>query len=703
MIGPIETFQMEAREHLATLESALLELETEPSNNELIDQAFRSMHTIKGAGGMFGYQELTDFTHHLETALDKVRNDEVAITGELIGVMLDAGDHISTLLDNPKFDAHQKIASEQLLERLYALVPEDDPRESLATQASSVTETADITPQKVFRIRFTPDAHTFANGFDVVPILRELHSFGECFVSTKLTSLPDFSKFNPEQCYLSWDLTLVTMESKSTIEDTFMFVADDWQHTVEEIDLSDSDADADLLGELLVARGLINKAQLDAALREKPEIGEIFMRRGLVNESEVEAALVEQKVTRELKKRTTGAKQVDATIRVPAARLDSLMNLVGELVIVQARLNQVAFHEQSEDIIAIAEELDLLTTQMRDQTFSIRMLPIGTTFGRFRRLVRDLSRELGKQISLVTEGAETELDKMVIDKLADPLVHLIRNSIDHGIEQAEERQAAGKPKEGTIRLIAQHAGSQVVIRIIDDGRGLNTQRIQEKAIERQLIPANHSLTQNEIHMLIFEAGFSTAEQVSDISGRGVGMDVVKRSIEELGGKLSLHSTEGEGTELTIQLPMTMAIIEGLMVEVGDEHYVLPLSCVEECIEMQGADMTAISQKRLVEVRGEQIPFLYLREWFDVKGQRPAIEQVVITRLGSERFGFCVDEVIGQYQTVIKRLGKLYEGVAGFSGATILGDGNVAMILDPQALMDTAASFKSAPSSTTKTH
>jgi two-component system chemotaxis sensor kinase CheA len=686
MIGTIDIFQTEAREHLAALESALLELETSPTEIELIDQAFRAMHTIKGAGGMFGFADLTEFTHHLETAFDQVRSGILQINQELISVMLDAGDHIGTLLDHTSFNVHQKITSELLLKRLYEIVPDH----AAQTKPSDLNEKSNPSlPNElalsVFRIMFTPDEATFRNGFDVIPILRELASLGNCIVTTKIIQLPSFLELNPESCYLAWDVSLVTEQDKNAIEDTFMFVFDDWQIRIEKVDLSDHDDNSDLIGELLVSRGLISTNQLKEALTKHRELGEILCNDGLVSGDDIEAALVEQKVTRQLKGKKA-KHTLDANIRVPATRLDSLMNLVGELVIVQARLNQIAHIHQSEDIIAISEELDLLTTQMREQTFSIRMLPIGTTFGRFRRLVRDLSKDLSKQIRLVTEGAETELDKMVIDKLADPLVHLIRNSIDHGIETPNVRQVNGKPPQGTITLIAEHADSNVVIRIIDDGIGLDVASIKQKAIESGLISKDEQLSDSEIHMLIFEAGFSTANQVSDISGRGVGMDVVRRSISDLGGKITIDSTMGKGTTFTIRLPMTLAIIEGLMIKIGIEHYVLPLSAVEECIEMASAGQST-TKKRLVTVRGEQIPYLSLREWFLVEGVRPEIEQIVITRIGDGHFGFCVDEVIGQYQTVIKRLGKLYEGEVGFSGATILGDGSVAMILDPQAIMD----------------
>ncbi len=426
--------------------------------------------------------------------------------------------------------------------------------------------------------------------------------------------------------------------------------------------------------------------EVDQVLTAKSKTGELLVESGLVSQADIDIALAEQKVLREAKERK-GRDSSDAIVRVPAARLDALMNLVGELVIVQARMDQLAQSLDDDEMMSISEDLDRLTIDLRDNTFSIRMLPIGTTFGRFRRLVRDLSRDLGKEIRLETEGADTELDKMVLDRLGDPLVHLIRNSIDHGIENPDIREAAGKDRTGTIHLSAQHAESHVVILIKDDGAGLNTEVIREKALDRGLITGSSELTADEVNNLIFEAGFSTAEKVSDVSGRGVGMDVVKRSIHDLGGQVSLQSEHGKGSTIKIILPMTLAIIEGLMVSVAGERYVLPLSAVEECVELHEDLDNQSSGKRLIEIRGELVPYMRLREWFEVPGKIPSIEQIVVTRMGDRRFGFSVDEVIGQYQTVIKRLGKVYEGTKGLAGATILGDGSVAMILDTASLIE----------------
>ncbi|MCP5416499.1 MAG: chemotaxis protein CheA [Chromatiaceae bacterium] len=684
MSDPLNTFRTEAEEHLCTLESSLLEMEEKPNDADLVAACFRAMHTIKGAGGMFGFDDLSAFTHHLETAFDKVRNGQYPVTPELVSVMLDAKDHIAGMLRHPQQSPVQALVGQSLLTRLNKIIPVDAIALEKAAASQKVERKHNI--ETAFRIRFTPCSSALTDGFDVVPILRELRSLGSCYVTTLAAELPELRELDPESCRLSWDIILITEQSLDTLKDTFIFVADDWQVNIEKVDSDLSDVEHfDYIGEILVERGLITVDQVNNILETKPKTGELLRDSGLVSESDIVAALSEQKALRDAKERKSEAQ--DTTVRVPASRLDKLMNLVGELVIVQARMNQLANSREDEEMMSVTEDLDRLTVELRDNTFSIRMLPIGTTFGRFRRLVRDLSRELGKKIRLETEGAETELDKMVIDRLGNPMVHLIRNSIDHGIELPDIRAAAGKDRTGTIHLSAEHAESHVVIHIRDDGAGLDTTRIRTMAIERGLIGSEQKLSDEEINNLIFEPGFSTAQEVTDISGRGVGMDVVRRSIQDLGGQVTLYSAPGRGSEIKITLPMTLAIMEGLMVAVADERYVLPLRAVEECVEMQQGERGGqTSSKRLVEIRGELVPYMRLREWFGVEGEVPQIEQVVVTRVGTDRFGFSVDEVIGQYQTVIKRLGKFYEGTVGFAGATILGDGNVAMILDTTGLI-----------------
>ncbi len=685
-----DTFREEADELLIDLEAAMLELEETPDDTECVDRAFRAMHTIKGSGSMFGFDKLAGFTHHLENAFDLVRSGQLKVTKELISISLDSGDHIRAMLEdiNPPADVEQESAS--LLQRLAELIPvQTETQHSLSatpiqSNPTELPDSADCT----YRIRLKPCADTFASGMDPLPVIRELNTLGPCHTTVLESDVPRFDQLDAEESYLAWDLVLSSDKGRNTINDVFIFVEDDWDINVEVIDggsdFAESEADMPI-GEILEIKGDASKQQVEAALAQRKKTGELLTENG-VSADKVASALKEQKVVRENKK--VRQQQAPESVKVPADKLDILMDLVGELVIAQARLNQSASEKHDGSLTAIAEDMERLTTDLRDNTLGLRMLPIGTTFARFRRLVRDLSNELGKQIKLVTVGAETELDKTVIDKLADPLVHLIRNSIDHGIEMPEQRIAAGKEETGTVHLSAVHSESHVVIKIKDDGAGLNTQAIREKAIERGIIQPDDTPTAQDLYDLIFDAGFSTAKKVSNISGRGVGMDVVKRSIESLRGSVWINSEPGKGSTVTVKLPLTLAIIEGLLVQVEAERYVLPLSIVEECVEITAKEVKQKKGGQLLEVRGELVPYLRLRDCFGhhKEDNIPQIEQVVVARVGEKRFGFAVDEVIGQHQTVIKALGKMYEGTVGLSGATILGDGAVALILDVAGLV-----------------
>ncbi len=696
-----DTFREEADELLVDLEAAMLELEETPDDLDCVNRAFRAMHTIKGSGSMFGFNKLASFTHHLENAFDLVRSGELPITKELISISLDSGDHIRAMLVDVDPPPEVEQGGVSLLDRLQKLVPTKQDENTVAadtsTTISAATDSTEIAVDTTYRIRLKPSVDTFASGMDPLPVIREISALGPCHITSLVDDLDDINQLDPEECHLAWDLVLTTDQSKNAIKDVFIFVEDDWEINIDVIDSNNDcgEFDADLpLGEILVEKGDVSKAQIDKVLSQKKKTGEILVENGLAKEK-VSSALTEQKVLRDRKK--TQRATVSESVKVPAEKLDLLMDLVGELVIAQARLNESAADKADNNLTMIAEDMERLTTDLRDNTLGLRMLPIGTTFARFRRLVRDLSNDLNKKIELVTVGAETELDKTVIDKLADPLVHLIRNSIDHGIEMPEQRLAAGKAEKGTVHLSAEHRESHVIIKIKDDGAGLNADVIREKAIERGMIQAGDTASDQDLYNMIFEAGFSTAKKVSNISGRGVGMDVVKRSIESLHGSVWINSEPGEGSTVTVKLPLTLAIIEGLLVRVEKERYVLPLAIVEECIEINASEIepsSGIKQRRgnqLLELRGELVPYLRLRECFghDQKNSEIQTEQIVVTRVGQMRFGFTVDEVIGQHQTVIKTLGKMYEGTVGLSGATIMGDGAVALILDAAGLIEWA--------------
>ncbi len=652
-------FLEEAKDLLADLEDSLLELERFPDDKELIARIFRDIHTIKGSGAMFGFDAVAAFTHEIETLYDKVRAGSVPVTPELINITLAAKDQIRELLRAPSDEVPPGF--KETIKQFTHLPGGGEP----ASTGESVT----------YRIRFKPNPHIFLTGTNPINLLNEISCLGDCHIVAHIESVPGLEEIDPEVCYTSWDVILTTERGMNAIKDVFIFVEDDSDITIEKVPLETADK---RIGEILLDRGDLTREALDLAVKDKKFIGEILVEKGLASSSMVESALVEQK---EIRKHSEKREESLSSVRVTAEKLDALVNLVGELVTVQARLTQTASSTKDAKISAIAEEVERLTGELRDTALNIRMLPIGSTFERFKRLVRDLSRGLKKEIGLTTEGAETELDKTVIEKLNDPLVHLIRNSIDHGIEPPHIRESLGKPRTGTILLSAAHSGANVMIQIRDDGKGLDKDAILSKAVEKGLVPANAELTEKELYDLIFYPGFSTATEVTNVLGRGMGTDVVKRAIEALRGSISMESKKGKGTTVTITLPLTLAIVEGLLVGIGDDRFVLPLSAVKECVELTREDVRKAHGKNVAYIRGEIIPYIRLRKEFDISGQGPEIEQIVITGSNGDLVGFVVDNVIGEHQTVIKNLGGIYKDVDAISGATILGDGTVALIID----------------------
>jgi two-component system chemotaxis sensor kinase CheA len=471
-------------------------------------------------------------------------------------------------------------------------------------------------------------------------------------------------------------MVLTTSAAREAISDVFIFVADSCELTIEPV----------------IERGA--EPALEITAGAKPEIT-VAPAAGQASIPDAVAAKPAEKKPPPWGRRASDTPDNASSIRVPAAKLDQFVDLVGELVTMQARLGEIAARHEDAEVATVSEEIERLTTALRESSISIRMLPIRATFERFRRLVHDLARDLHKEVELTMEGADTELDKSVIDELNDPLMHLIRNSMDHGIEPADRRLAAGKRPSATIHLSAQHSGASVLIRVADDGGGINAEAVRARAIEKGLAAADAQLSENEIFNFILAPGFSTAKQITDVSGRGVGMDVVRRKVEGLRGTIDITSKAGGGTTVTLRLPLTLAIIDGLLVRVGEAYFVLPLATTLECIELTRQDIEKANGKHVAYVRGEIIPYIRLREYFDIKTKQPEREQILVAETEDGHYGFVVDQVLGDHQTVIKNLGRFYRHVELISGATILGNGSVALILDPhrlvrEALRSTAA-------------
>lgn len=678
-------FKEEAYELLAELETSLMELESRPEDQDLIGRVFRAMHTIKGSGSMFGFENIASFTHDVETAFDLVRTGKIPVSKELIDITLRARDQIRLMLDEDDADSDAQ-ASERLslLEELKSVVAATDSgfHETEPCPASESSGEEICGEEMTYRIRFRPPQDIFLRGVDPLSLVDDVCALGFSNVVAQTDAIAFLDEIDPEQCFTYWDIILTTDRGINAIRDIFIFVEDDSEIRIDLIQSShiSDDAGSRKIGEILIERGDLSVADLNLILGQTKKIGERLVESGRVSPDQIASALAEQQHVREIQEKRQ-AKESSSSIRVASEKLDMLVNLIGELVTVQAHLSQTAAGGNDAKLLSIAEEVERLTAELRDNTMNIRMLPIGTTFSKFKRLVRDLSRELGKEIELETEGGETELDKTVIEKLNDPLVHIIRNSIDHGIEQPDVRRASGKPAAGIIRLSAFHSGANVVVQIRDDGKGLDREAIRTKAVERGLIVPDADLTDKELFALILQPGFSTAQKLTSVSGRGVGMDVVKQAIDALKGSIVIASEKGAGSAISLTLPLTLAIIDGLLVRIGEDFFVFPLSAVKECIELSSKDVADTHGRHLVNVRGTLVSYIDLRERFSTRGERPEIQQVVITEHELGRIGFVVDAVIGQHQTVIKSLGSFYRTVSGLSGATILGDGTVALILD----------------------
>lgn len=696
----VDAFKDEARELLGDLEDSLLEMEENPEDLGIVGRVFRTMHTIKGSGAMFGFDDIASFTHNVETVYDLVRNGELPVSQELVSLSLSARDRILAMLEAAESGvAVDQDANEQVIAGFRKLVPSSSTDQKASHQQSAGSDSGrESLPGRevTYRIRFRPDPEIFCSGGRPLGLLRELQELGLCTIVGHTSEIQPLDQLEPEKCYFYWDIVLTTAQGEDAIRDVFIFVADDCDISITVIDDSshpEEGGDHKKVGEILLERGDITKEQLDTLLGQQKRFGQLAVEAGIVDHDTVASALLEQKHVKEVRQERqpqTQTQEAASSIRVTAEKLDVLVNLVGELVTVQARLSLVAQElRKHTELVSVAEEVERLTNDLRDNAMDIRMLPIGATFTKFKRLVRDLSGELGKVIELSTEGAETELDKTVIEKLNDPLVHIIRNSIDHGVETPAEREAKGKPGAGTIHLSAVHSGDSVLISISDDGAGLNCDAIRAKAVERKLITPGAELSDKEIWGLIFAPGFSTAGKVTSVSGRGVGMDVVKQAIDSLRGSIDVQSELGKGTTITLKIPLTLAIIESLLVRIGTDRFVMPLAMVDECIELSQTEIEKSHGREILLVRGQVVPYVPLRKRFHMEGSPPAIQQVVICKVDGKSVGLLVDKVIGEHQTVIKSLGRMYQQVDGVAGATILGDGSVALILDIPSIIQAA--------------
>lgn len=637
----LPTFIAESRELLREMEAALLECEQGESGADAVNSIFRAAHTIKGSSGLFGLDGIVAFTHVVESVLDRVRANTLQMDRTLAAILLECRDHIEHLVDavdeGKSADVELATRGESLLQKLSARAGGSGSAITYATAVPAVTPASGAGERWLISVQFHTEV--LRNGMDPLSFIRYLGTLGEIVELKSLTErLPAVEEFDAEACYMGFEIELASSESQQRIEGAFEFVRD------------------------------------DCTLQVRPKAS-------ATNEVVAEKRAIDNKESKVSKSNDS------RSLRVDGDKLDKLIDLIGELVTAGATTTITARKAGLSELNESTLRLARLVEEVRDQALKLRMVQIGPTFSRFQRIVRDVAREIGKEIRLELSGAETELDKTLIESITDPLTHLVRNAIDHGIETAEVRRGRGKNVEGVVRLDAYHDSGSVVIEVADDGGGLKRERIIAKAIERGLITDGSSLTDTEAFSLIFEPGFSTAEQVTNLSGRGVGMDVVKRNVNALRGTVELDSKEGQGTTVRIRLPLTLAIIDGFLVGVGGSSFVIPLELVEECVELGDEHRSADGDQRYINLRGTVLPFVRLREMFTIRSSASRRESIVVIRCGGKRIGIVVDDLLGEMQAVIKPLSRLFSRIRGIGGSTVLGTGQLALILDVPSLLD----------------
>jgi len=683
-------FVDEAMERIGELEEGLLQLEKRPDDRELLNIIFRAAHTIKGSSSTIGLKDIGRFTHAMEEVLELVRQSNRGISKDFINLLLDVTDMIKEMVESVASDTEFDFSRcEELIKRMEEMKQNRGSEDEMKTEGPELeTQNPEL---KIFKIIFIPSPDLFKRGIDPSVVINDLKEIGE-IVSIKgnTDNVPLLSEMDPENLYMRWDILLKTNRKESEIRNLFEFVEDGSEIRIMPASSSKYEEYITPVGKVLVDEGIVKGEDLEKALKTQKRIGEILVEQGKVSPEDIEKALEKQNH----KKIESFRNSVASTIKVDLRKLDHLINVVGEMVIVHSMFQQ-AFHKNggAKNFDHLFSQLQRIGKDIQESAMSLRMLPVGEVFQRFRRLVRDFSASKNKSIELIITGEDTELDKGVLEKIVDPLVHLIRNSIDHGIETPEERLSKGKPQKGTIHLSAYQMGDSVYIDVEDDGRGLNKEKILQKAISMGIISHSRTedMTDDQIYSLIFQPGLSTADAVTDISGRGVGMDVVKNNIESLNGRIYIRTKQDEGTTISIKLPLTLAIIDGLTVLIGEEVFVIPITSVVESLRPNRMDVKSLNEKgEVINVRGEYIPLIRLYEILGITSwmKNPWDAIVIVTMHEGRKYGLLVDELMGEQQIVIKNLGSATPRVSGIGGGTILGDGRVALVLDVPGIVET---------------
>ncbi len=659
-------FVEESLDNVHDLEEALLLLENDKGDKEIIERIFRAMHSLKGGGAMFGFNDLSEFTHHLETVFDWVRNGKLSVTDDLISLTFNAIDQIKHFLDvGDLTDSEEKKDLEKLTIKVQQFVntSEDKPVEDTTLEEELLDEEDDT---KTFLIKIKPHSNILQNGTNPLFLLDDLHALGEAIVISYDEKVPDIEDINPEDCFVTWDVLLNTSEPENEIQDVFIFVEDECDLEITE----------------LANSNILKRSELEEFINNAKTGGEQLSGKQLKELSWSKEKVVEEDQNE--KKKVQLKEHKISSIRVSSTKIDELVNLVSELVTIQAQLDLHAENSGDAHLMGLSENIQKLTRQLRDNAFEISLIPIQNDLMRFQRLVRDLSKELNKEIDFIIEGGDIELDKNIIEHLTDPLLHMIRNCVDHGIEMPDERIKKGKSPKGTIIFKAYYEGASVIIKVIDDGRGIDPDYILKKAISKGLVDEGIELSKKEIFDLVFMSGFSTKDVVSDLSGRGVGMDVVKRKIGEIRGEVSIDSEPDVGTTVTLELPLTLSIIDGLLVTVAETQYVIPISLIEKIFPLEVEEQKNIFNN-VITLNGEQFPTIDLRKIFN-EPKREGKKHIIQVKFENKKIGLVVDEVVGEFQTVVKPFGRLLKDQEVISGASIMGDGTISMVVDTNRLI-----------------
>ncbi|WP_101758286.1 chemotaxis protein CheA [Oceanicoccus sp. KOV_DT_Chl] len=702
MDAALDTFIAEAQELLEQMEAALLRIGDGDNDPETLNEIFRAAHTIKGSSGLFGLDNIVAFTHKVENVLDRARDGDFNIEKDLLNILLKCGDHIGShvaaVIAGVEISAENVVVEQELVEALGPWLAEESP-----SSDDEEDNEENNSSEGCWHLSIRLSGDVLQNGMDPLSILKFLKTMGEFqYFETITNTLPAKEKFDPETLYFNFELGLISSASREAINDAFMFVADGAeiklvppQSAIEEYIklIKSSGLGQRKLGEILVNSGALTLKELDDAVSDqvtqlfesgaKKPLGEMLMDQQQVSPQVVSAALQQQ-----TKERTSTTR----FIRVDSECVDQLINLIGELLVSRQRIDLLCDSVANNDLEEAVTGMGSITEQIQDAALNLRMVPIGDTFQRFQRVVRDTAAGLDKDIRLVLEGSETELDRSMVERLVDPLTHIVRNSIDHGVEPVSIRKERNKPEQGLLKLSAYHDAGSIVIEVRDDGGGLDTNRIRQKAIDNGVVEASQQLSNHDIHQLIFHAGLSTADSVTDLSGRGVGMDVVRRNIESLQGGIEIESESGKGTMIRIRLPLTLAIIDGFHVSAYGTDFIIPQATILECMDFNSVEHVA--GRNSINLRGELVPYLSLKSIFALAGSKTEPEKLVVVKFGNDRAAIIVDVLHGEIQTVIKPLGPIFQALKGVGGSSLLGGGEIAFILDIPQLIHSAVLMES---------